>query len=129
MESIMNVKKVLIFAFFSAFLVMGILEMKRAMPHHKEERIYLEIKKFSPYKLQKRVGGLEIIDTRDDTKEKPSSAEVMLRLDEVEGVWGKSHLRVENSTLEVLDDNGSTIAKIGIENKKEREFLKNFYGI
>ncbi len=125
----MNVKKVLIFAFFSAFLVMGVLEMKRAMPAHKSERIYLAIKQYSPYKLQKRIGGLEIIDTRDDSKEKPSSAEVMLRLDEVEGLWGKEHLKVENSTVIVMDDNKSTIAKIAIENKKERDFLKTFFGI
>ncbi len=125
----MNVKKVLIFAFFSAFLVMGVLEMKRAMPAHKSERIYIAIKQYSPYKLQKRIGGLEIIDTRDDSKEKPSSAEVMLRLDEVEGLWGKKHLKVENSTVIVMDDNKSTIAKIAIENKKERDFLKSFFGI
>ncbi len=125
----MNVKKVLIFAFFSAFLIMGVLEMKRAMPAHKSERIYIAIKQYSPYKLQKRIGGLEIIDTRDDSKEKPSSAEVMLRLDEVEGLWGKKHLKVENSTVIVMDDNKSTIAKIAIENKKERDFLKSFFGI
>ena len=125
----MNVKKVLIFAFFSAFLIMGILEIKRAMPAHKSERIYLAIKQYSPYKLQKRIGGLEIIDTRDDSKEKPSSAEVMLRLDEVERLWGKNHLKVENSTVIVMDDNKSTIAKIAIENKKERDFLKSFFGI
>ncbi len=47
--------------------------MKRAMPEPKEERIYLAIKEYSPYKLEKRVGGLEILNTKTDTKEKPSS--------------------------------------------------------
>ena len=123
------VKKVFIFALLSAFLTMGILSMKRAMPEAKEERIYLAIKEYSPYKLEKRVGGLEILNTKTDTKEKPSSAEVMHRLDEVDKEWGKTHLLVENSTIIVLDDNKSTIAEIAIETKKERDFIKSFFGI
>ena len=123
------VKKVFIFALLSAFLTMGILSMKRAMPEAKEERIYLAIKKYSPYKLEKRVGGLEILNTKTDTKEKPSSAEVMHRLDEVDKEWGKTHLLVENSTIIVLDDNKSTIAEIAIETKKERDFIKSFFGL
>lgn len=123
------IKKVLISAFLFAFLIMGVLSIKRALPEPKEERIYLAIKAYSPYKLQKRVGGLEILDTRDDTKEKPSSAEIMHRLDEVEQEWGKAHLRVENSTVIVLDTNKSTIAEIAIETKKERDFIKTFFGI
>jgi len=123
------VKKVFVTVLLGGFLIMGILAVQRAMPAAKEERIYLAIKAYSPYKLQKRMGGLEILDKRDNTKEKPSSAEVMLRLDEVEGIWGKKHLKVENSTLIVMDDNKTTIAKIAIETPKEREFLKNFFGI
>ncbi len=124
------VKKAFIFSLLSAFLVMGAISMKRALPIAKEERIYLAIKAYSPYKLQKRIGGLEILDTRYDTKEKPSSAEVMHRLDEVEGLWGKEHLVIENSTVLVYDENKTkTIAKIAIETKKERDFLKKFFGI
>lgn len=123
------VKKVLITVFLFSFLVMGGLSIKRALPEPKEERIYLAIKEYSPYKLQKRMGGLEIVNMKTDTKEKPSSAEVMHRLDEVDGVWGKEHLRVENSTVFVLDDNKSTIAEIAIETKEEREFLQRFFGI
>lgn len=123
------VKKVFIFTLLAAFLTMGILSMKRAMPESKEERIYLAIKEYSPYKLEKRIGGLEILNTKTNTKEKPSSAEVMHRLDEVDKEWGKTHLLVENSTVIVLDDNKSTIANIAIETKKERDFIKSFFGI
>lgn len=123
------VKKVLISTFFLAFLIMGVISMKRAMPEHKEERIYLAIKEYSPYKLEKRIGGLEILNTKTNTKEKPSSAEVMHRLDEVNKEWGKTHLIVKNSTIIVLDDNKSTIAKIAIETKKERDFIKSFFGM
>ena len=124
------VKKVFVTTLLGAFLFMGAISMKRALPEPKEERIYLAIKAYSPYKLQKRIGGLEILDTRYDTKEKPSSAEVMHRLDEVEGIWGKSHLKVENSTVIVMDENRTkSIANIEIKNKKERDFLKRFFGI
>ena len=123
------VKKVLISVFLFAFLVMGGLSIKRALPEPKEERIYLAIKEYSPYQLQKRIGGLEILDTRTDTKEKPSSAEIMHRLDEVEQEWGKENLRVENSTIIVMDENKTTIAEISIENQKERDFIKSFFGI
>ena len=123
------VKKVLISTFFLAFLIMGVISMKRAMPEHKEERIYLAIKEYSPYKLEKRIGGLEILNTKTNTKEKPSSAEVMHRLDEVNKEWGKTHLIVKNSTIIVLDDNKSTIAKIAIETKKERDFIKSLFGM
>ena len=123
------VKKAFVFTLLSAFLIMGAVSMKRAMPESKEERIYLAIKEYSPYKLQKRIGGLEILNTKTDTKEKPSAAEVMHRLDEVDKEWGKENLRVENSTILVMDENKTTIAEIAIENKKERDFIKTFFGI
>lgn len=123
------VKKVFVSTLLGGFLFMGVISLKRALPEPKEERIYLAIKEYSPYKLQKRIGGLEIVDTRTDTKEKPSSAEVMHRLDEVEGIWGKKHLKVENSTIFVMDENKTTIAEIAIENKEERDFIKSFFGI
>jgi len=123
------VKKVFVSTLLGGFLIMGAISMKRALPEPKEERIYLAIKAYSPYQLQKRIGGLEILDKRTDTKEKPSSAEVMHRLDEVDALWGKENLRVENSTVFVMDQNKTTIAEIAIESKKERDFIKSFFGI
>jgi len=38
------VKKAFIFGLLTAFLVMGILSMKRAMPEEKNERIYKVLK-------------------------------------------------------------------------------------
>jgi hypothetical protein len=79
--------------------------------------------------MEKIVGGLAIIDTRTGNKEKPSAAEVYLRLDELNQKWGKKHLRVVGNELEVLGDNNQSVVKIFIENEKERQFLHNFYGI
>ena len=122
------VKKAFIFALLSAFLVMGILSMKRAMPEAKEERIYKAIKAYSPYQLEKRMGGLTIIDIRTDTKEKPSAAEVLHRLDELDKEWAKKHLRVVNNDVIVTKDDNTTV-KIFIQTPKERAFMKSFFGI
>jgi len=128
-EPVSLVKRVLIFGLLAGFLIMGILAMKRAMPEPKEDRIYKAIKEYSPYKLEKRLGGLTIVDTRNDIKEKPSASEVLLRLDELDKIWGKTHLSIiDNNTILVKKDDNST-AKISIENDKERKFIKSFFGI
>ncbi len=126
----MNVKKVLIFGFFTAFLILGIVSMQRALPDSKEDRIYLAIKEYSPYVVEKRIGGLTILDKRDSKiKEKPDSSDFYHRLDELEKKWGKEHLVVENNELIINGENNQSIARIMIENEKERAFLKSFFGI
>ncbi|MEK6659189.1 MAG: hypothetical protein AABY36_05860 [Campylobacterota bacterium] len=129
----MNVKKALIFGFFTAFLILGVLSMQRAMPDPKEDRIYTAIKAYSPYIVEKRIGGLAIVDKRNDAKkdlkEKPNASDFYHRLDELEKNWGKEHLKIENNEVIVTDENNQTAAKIFIENQKELEFVKRFYGI
>jgi len=123
------VKRVLIFGLLAGFLIMGILALKRAIPAPKEDRIYQEFKKYSPYKFEKRLGGLTIVDTRNDTKEKPNASDVLLRMDELEKTWAKTHISIENnSTLNIKKDDNTT-AKIDIKNSKERAFIKSFFGI
>ncbi|WP_324171944.1 hypothetical protein [Sulfurimonas sp.] len=122
------VKKIFVFALLSGFLIMGILSMKRAMPEPKEERIYKAIKVYSPYKLEKRMGGLEILNTQTDEKEKPSNAEVLHRLDELDKEWAKEHLSVEGNDLVITTNDDETV-KILIETPKERAFIKSFFGI
>ncbi len=124
-----NAKKWLIFGVAFAAIIMGILSMNRAMPADKNERIFNEINVYSPYVFEKRLGGLTIVDKRDGRKEKPSAAEVHLRMDELNKEWGATHLRVENSDLIILGDNNQTIVKIFIETQEERAYLHNFYGL
>ncbi|MDY0234323.1 MAG: hypothetical protein RBS11_09855 [Sulfurimonas sp.] len=125
----MSIKKGLIFGLLFGFLTLGYIAMQRATPDHKEERIYKAIKVYSPYQLEKRIGGLTINNTQTGEKEKPSAAEVLHRLDELDKTWGKTHLRVEANELFILGDNNQSIVKIFIENEREREFLRSFYGI
>ncbi len=125
----MNVKKALVLGVVFAFLIMGFVAMQRAMPEAKEDRIYKAVKVYSPYKLEKRIGGLTIVNTQTGEKEKPSAAEVLLRLDELDKQWGKEHLKVRGNEVLVLGENNQTVVRIFIENEKERAFLHNFFGI
>jgi hypothetical protein len=122
-------RKLIIFGVFTVAIIMGALSMQRSMPGHKEDRIYQEILVYSPYKMEKRMGGLEILDKRDGRKEKPSNAEVFHRMDELEQEWGKQHLRIVGSDLHIIGENNQTMVKIFIETPKEKEFLHTFYGI
>ncbi len=121
-------KRIFIFSLMFAFLAMGVISMQRAMPEGKEKRIYEAIESHSPFKLEKRVGGLSIISTKDDFKEKPSAAEVLHRKDELDKKWAKTHLSIVNNDVVIKKDDNSTV-KIYIQNKKEREFIKSFFGI
>ena len=123
------VKRVFIFTLLAGFLIMGILSMKRALPQNKDERIYKAIKAHSPYKFEKRLGGLTILDSRDpEHKEKPSAAEVLIRMDELDKQWAKTHLVVKDSDVIITKEDNSTV-KIFIETPKERAFIKSFFGI
>jgi len=124
----MLVKKVFTFVLLAGFLIMGVLSMQRAMPEHKEARIYKAIKVYSPYQLEKRLGGLTIVNSRDDTKEEPSAAEVLLRMDELDKEWAKESLIVENNDVIITKDDNTTV-KILIETPKERAFIKSFFGV
>jgi len=118
----------LLIALGLVFLLLGFNAYNDAKPTPKAP-IYQEIKKYSPYYLEKRVGGLEILSKNDkEFKEKPDNMQVFHRLEVLEKEWGKKHLRVENGNLVVFDEN-KTIATIPINTSKDREFLKSFYGI
>ena len=122
------VKRVLTFGLLAGFLIMGILSMKRAMPQDKEARIYYAIKVHSPYQFEKRLGGLTIVDKRTGTKEKPNASEVLLRADELDKKWAKTHLSIKNDIIIIKKDDNST-ARVLIKSQKERTFIKSFFGI
>ena len=125
----MNVKKWLFIGFSFAFLIMGFVSMQRATPDSKEDRIYNAIHVYSPYSIEKRIGGLTIVDSRTGDKDKPSAAEFYHRVDDLEQQWGKKHLKIENNDVLVLGENNQTIIKIYMETEKEKQFVKSFYGI
>jgi len=125
----MNVKKGLFLGMLFAFFVIGFIAMQKATPNAKPHRIYKEIKVYSPYKFEKTIGGLAIIDSRTGTKEKPDAADTLYRMDELDQKWGKNHLKIVENNVVVLGENNQTVTKIFLETKKEKDWVKKFFGI
>ena len=125
----MSVKKSVFIGMAIAFFILGFLSLQRAMPEHKEARIYKEITIFSPYKFEKAIGGLHIVNTATGEKEKPDAASVMHRMDELQKEWGKKHLKLTKNAVIVYNDEGVEIKKIAFENKQEKDWVKKFYGL
>ena len=125
----MNAKKGIFLGVVFAFFVLGFFAMQKATPDAKEHRIYKEIKLYSPYFFEKTIGGLAIIDKRDNTKEKPNAADTLYRMDELDRIWGKKHLRIVDNDVVILGENNQTITKIFFQSEKEKTWTKNFFGI
>ncbi len=125
----MKAKQGLFLGVLFAFFVLGFIAIQKATPDAKPHRMYKEIKIYSPYKFEKTIGGLAIIDTRTGTKEKPDAADALYRMDELDQKWGKNHLKIVENELVVLGDYNQTVSKIYIQTKKEKSWLKKFFGI
>ena len=92
--------------------------------------IYKEIQKYSPYYIDKRFGGLEIMSREDEEfKEKPTNMEVFHRLEFLEKAWGKTHLTIQDNNLLIKDNQGEEKHKIFIKTDADSQFIHNYYGI
>jgi len=122
-------QKYLFMAISLALLLMAVMAFQQAKPTPKAP-IYKEVKKYSPYYLDKRFGGLQIMNKEDEKfKEKPDNIEVFHRLDYLEKTWGQTHLKIEHNQLTILDNNGTNLAIIPIANQQDSNFIHSFYGI
>jgi len=99
------------------------------MPESKNKRIQTILKPYLPYTLEKRLGGLTIINKKTGVKEKPENAVVYKRLDELEKNWGKKHLVLKQNTLNIINDKNITVKTIKINNKKEMKFINKFFNL
>ena len=125
----MNTKKAIFLGVIFAMFTLGFIAIQKATPAAKADRIYKEIKVYSPYKFEKRIGGLAIVNVKTGEKEKPNAADALYRMDDLDKHWGKKHLKVVGGQVIVMGDNNQSITKIFIKTKKERAWLKKFYGI
>jgi len=92
--------------------------------------IYKEIQKYSPYYLDKRFGGLQIMSKEDkEFKEKPINMELFHRLEFLEKEWAKSHLTIQENEILVFDNNHSEIATIPLTSQENNQFVHSFYGL
>ncbi len=123
-------KKLLFIALGLGFLFFGIGAYLQSKPTPKNTRIYTFVKQYSPYYLDKRFGGLQIMSKEDkEFKEKPDNMEVFHRLESLEKAWGKRHLKIDNFQLSVTDNNGSTITTTPLKNRDEIDFVHRYYGL
>ncbi len=122
-------KNYLFFALTLGLSFMAFMAFQEAKPTPKTP-IYKEIQKYSPYYIDKRFGGLQIMSKQDkEFKEKPNNMEIFHRLEFLEKSWGERHLKITNTLLEIREDNRSDPIIIPINSNEDREFLHRFYGI
>lgn len=117
----------LIGAFCAIFVFLGVNAMKEGMVPPKNERVYTILKKYIPYKLEKRVGGYNIVSTLTKVKEEPPASQVFLRLDQLEQQWGAEYLILENNKLMILNVDKKIISTIELRTEDELNWVKTFF--
>ncbi len=123
----MKISRLLIVAFFAVFMLLAIMALKEGMPSEKDARVYPILQKYIPYVIEKRAGGLTIKSKITGIKEKPPAKVVYGRLEQLEKQWGKEFLKLEGTTLSILDKNKKQITKIILNNDKELTWVKSYF--
>jgi len=125
-----SMKKYLPVALLIGFILFGLDAFFQSKPSSKNARVYKTVQKYSPYYLDKRFGGLSIMNKEDpEFKEKPTNMTLFKEFERLEKKWGKTHLRIVANTLIILDNNGSEQAKLPLQKKEELDFAQTFYGL
>jgi len=122
-------RKYLVYAFSAAFFLLALGLFIQGQPQDREKRVYTLIKPHIPYKLEKKMAGLFIRNTKTDEKIEPKNSEVYNVLDGLEKDWGTTHLSLAGDTLNITDDNNHTVDTITLQNEKERNYIHTFFGL
>jgi len=125
----MKTKNLLIVAFFVIFMFLGLTALKQGMPSEKNERVYTLLQKHMPYEIEKRAGGLSILSKETGVKEKPPAKDVFLRLEQLEQLWAKDFMRLDNNVIIILDKDKKATAKIILQNQEEINWVKEYFEI
>jgi len=125
-----SLKKYLPIALILGFFLFGLDVFFQSRPDAKNERVYKTVQQYSPYYLDKRFGGLQIMNKEDpEFKEKPTNATLFKEFSRLEKEWAKTHLKLDNSNLIILDNNGTQISSLLLQNIEEIDFVHHYYGI
>ena len=121
----------LFLSFLFAFLVYLTLSTL-ATPQIEDNRIYKEIIKYSPYRLERRLHigkwATFIVDKSTNFEERTYSHNQLNRLRELDKKWIESHVRIELNYVVIVKYQKKSI-KILIQNENERKFLKETFSI
>ena len=125
-----SLKKYLPIALLLGFLIFGLDALLQSKPSSKNARVYKMVQKYSPYYLDKRFGGLQIMSKEDpEFKEKPNNMTLFKEFERLESEWGKKHLKIKNNLLIIVDNNGSQLSTLPLQTKEEIKFIHYYYGI
>ena len=123
-----TLKKLLPFALLIGFMLFGLSAFIQSKPSTKNDHVYKTVQKYSPYYMDKRFGGLTILNKEDpEFKEKPNNMTLFKEFERLEKSWAKTHLKLESNTLIILDNNGSVQATLPLQTKEELNFAQEFY--
>jgi hypothetical protein len=122
-------RKYLPFIFMIAFFLIGLNVFMQSRPSQKNARVYKIVQEFSPYYIDKRFGGLQILNKKDkEFKEKPTNETFFIRFEELEREWGKKHLILNNNSVTIIDENNKTLKSFKLNTPQELKFVKTYYG-
>ncbi len=121
--------KYLAIALGLGFFLIALVAFLNGQPESRDKQLYSQLKPYIPYKIEKKMSGLYILDTQTGKKIEPSNLEVYNVLDNLEKDWGAKHLRIEGDKLIVIDDLNRTVTTIKIPSRKAAEWAHKFYGI
>ncbi len=99
-------------------------------PAHRDARLYPIIRQYTPFVIEKTLGGLKIL--RKDNpkfKEEPDAIHFYSRLQELEREWASKHLKLKGETLIILDSSSKELKKIPLKSEKEKHFIENYYQV
>jgi len=121
----------LFLSFLFAFLVYLTLSILTT-PQIEDNRIYKEIIKHSPYKLERRLHigkwATFIVDKSRNFEERIYSHNQLTRLRELDKKWIESYVKIKHNYV-LIDKPQKKSIKILIQNEDEREFLKDMFSI
>ena len=125
-----SMKKFLPVAIILGFFLFGLDAFFQSRPSEKNERVYKTVQTYSPYYLDRRFGGLQIMNKENpEFKEKPTNATLFTEFSRLEKEWAQKHLKIEQNTLIILDSNGTQVSSLLLHTIEELDFVHSYYGI
>jgi len=118
------------FALGAVIIFLAAVAFILGRPPHRDARLYPLIRQYTPFVIEKSLGGLKI-RRKDDPKfkEEPDAVNFYPRLQELERHWAAKHLRLKGDTVVILDNQGKTLKTISLHNEKEKRFIREYYQV
>ena len=118
------------FALGAVMIFLASVAFIMGRPPHRDARIYPIVSHYTPYKIEKSLGGLKILNKEDPKfSEEPDAVNFYKRMQTLEQQWAKTHLKLENNTLKILDNEGKIVKEVLLKNDDEKRFVRDYYGV